>query len=368
MNFFFSDELLVFIRANSNALLDEIMLLITGYGPFFVFGGMIIFLFIKKKFKEIFLLFFAVLASLEIVYLIKKIIQIPRPSIVEIYNIAYLTYSNGFSFPSLHAAFGFAFIPICLIIFKNFWIRLLLIIFLVLIAVSRIYLAVHFIEDVIAGAAIGLSVSYLIIILDKKLLLYEKFIYHFLTKLEFRRQVAHLFTGLAIILLVKLNLINVMILLAVLIIGGFISLISRKYQIPIVHQVLTFFERPDEIKRFPGKGSFYLVLGALLSLFLFEQQVALAAIAIMAIGDSFTSLVGIYFGQFSNPFNPAKNIEGTIFAILAATLGAFNFVEFNQALLGSVGGMIFESITKAKINRVIDDNLLIPLIAGFIMS
>ena len=122
------------------------------------------------------------------------------------------------------------------------------------------------------------------------------------------------------------------------------------------------------MKKFPGKGSFFLVLGSLLALLFFEENIALAAIAIMAVGDSITSLVGIYFGQLKNPFNPSKHLEGTIFAIIIGTIAAFTFVPFQDAFLASVIAMTFEALTIKRIDRIIDDNVLIPLIAGFTMS
>jgi dolichol kinase len=344
------------------------MLIITGYGPFLIMATVIIFLLFKRKFRELFLVIITVLAALESAYLLKKVFLVPRPSMAEVYDIAYLTYSNGFSFPSQHAAFSFSLIPLVFYIFKPLWVRIPFVIFLISIAFSRIYLAVHFVDDVVAGGILGLLLALAILQIEKKFLLFEKCMFRFLTNLEFRRQFAHLVTGLSIIVLVKLNLLNAFGLLVILVFGAMASLLSMKYHIPIVHELLKYFERPNQIRKFPGKGSFYLVLGAFFSLLLFERQIALAAIAIVAVGDSFTAIVGAYFGQFRNPFNPDKNIEGTVFAIFVSTLAAFTFVDFNLALLGATGGMLFESVTKGHINRIVDDNLFIPLVSGFIMS
>lgn len=368
MDFFFNSEFIIFIRDHSSELLDQVMLFITEFGPYLVLLGLLFYALFKRKFAIALTLVVAIASSLEIVYLIKKILQIPRPPVKETYDIALLIYSNGFSFPSLHSAFSMSVIPFLKHLFSSVTIRLSIVVFLFAIALSRVYLAVHYVEDVVVGGLIGFIVALIIIKSEKKHDLYNKFIYHFLTKLEFRRQCAHLFTGLAIILLLKIDWLNVYILSAVLIVGGLTSILSRKHRLPLIYPVLEFFERPDELRKFPGKGSFFLVLGSLLSLLIFEEQIALAAIAIMAIGDSVTSIFGIYFGRWKNPLNPIKHLDGTLFAILLATIGAYTFVDFHQAFIASTVALIFESITRKKINTVIDDNLVIPLIAGFVMT
>jgi len=62
------------------------------------------------------------------------------------------------SFPSGHAAAGFAFMGFvaCLFFSKNKFAQLLLAITAVLIGYSRMYLSQHFLEDVVAGAILGI--------------------------------------------------------------------------------------------------------------------------------------------------------------------------------------------------------------------
>ena len=121
------------------------------------------------------------------------------------------------------------------------------------------------------------------------------------------------------------------------------------------------------MEKFPGKGSFFLVLGSFLAMLLFDEKIALAAIAIMAVGDSLTTIIGIYFGSIKSPLNPMKHLEGTMLAIIAGTIAAFNFVPFQMAFFGAVVAMLFEALTIRHIDNLIDDNLLIPLVAGITM-
>ena len=88
----------------------------------------------------------------------------------------------------------------------------------------------------------------------------------------------------------------------------------------------------------------------------------------MSVGDALTNIVGRYFGKWKIPFNPKKHFEGTIVAIFASTFTAFFFVDFAPALLGSTAAMLVETLP-LKIGKIeIDDNLVIPIVAGFVMT
>ena len=150
--------------------------------------------------------------------------------------------------------------------------------------------------------------------------------------------------------------------------GCLFSLLKKKKKIPIIYPILRTFERPKQMKTFPGKGSFFLVMGSFIALVLFPEPIALAAIAIMAIGDSLTTLIGVYFGFIKSPTNNLKHLEGTALAIIAGTIAAFNFVSFEKAFIGAFVAMLFEALTIRHLDRVIDDNLLIPIIAGLTMT
>lgn len=187
-------------------------------------------------------------------------------------------------------------------------------------------------------------------------------------RFELRRQIAHLAIGGFIVFFLKLQLLNEKILFIVLIFGGVLSLAMKRYKIPFLYHILSFFERPADLKHFPGRGSFFLVLGSLLSLLFFERNIALAAIAIMAIGDAITTIIGTYFGRIKNPLNPVKHLEGALVAIIFSTIAASFFVDFEKAFWAATIGMVVESTMLRSISRVIDDNVIIPLVAGAVMT
>lgn len=348
--------------------LDAFMLFMTDFGLLYFALLLIAFLILKKKYKEIVLIAFTGAFALEISYLSKMIFQTPRPFAAAIVATIPLTQASGLSMPSLHTAVCFSLWPYMPRIFGNKKPLLILgYILIILIALSRLYLGVHYFSDLIAGGLIGYFLAKTWLYYDEKFKIIRWVLFHIRDKLELRRQIAHLLTGCAIVLLLKLQLINAEFLFMILVVGGIISLLERKYRLPLIDRILRYFERPHDLKIFPGKGSFFLILGALITLLLFKGDIALAAISIMAVGDAITTIVGTYFGRLSNPLNPKKHLEGTGIAIIFSTLAAFFFVDFEKAIMASIVAMIAESLYVPYLSDVLDDNLFIPLVAGVVM-
>jgi dolichol kinase len=185
-------------------------------------------------------------------------------------------------------------------------------------------------------------------------------------KKEVKRAVFHIGLGLFIVILsFFLSVLELVALLsAILIIGLFISIISRKRDVPIVCSLLGTFER-EECKNFPGKGSFYFIAGCLFALLLFETQIALASIMILAFGDSFAKIMG-HFGKIKTRFHAEKKLEGTAIGIIAGILAAMWFVTPVQAFFGTLIAMIGEYIDFEYLQ--INDNVLIPVVAGIFMT
>ena len=61
------------------------------------------------------------------------------------------------------------------------------------------------------------------------------------------------------------------------------------------------------------------------------------------------------------PYNKAKKLEGTVAGIIVSTIGCLLFVAPYKAIIVSTISMIVESIPLP-----INDNLMIPLVAGLL--
>jgi len=179
----------------------------------------------------------------------------------------------------------------------------------------------------------------------------------------------HIAVGLITIALIYYNLLSPFAILLLIIIGILLSFLCKRMRIPIISTFLDQVERDEQRHKFPGKGTIFFFIGVLLSLQLFEQDIALAAIMVLTFGDSISHMFGAQFGRLKNIFNgkSKKLLEGTLAGTLAGFFGAVFFVPIPEAFLGSAAAMIAEVIKIDFNENTLDDNLIVPLIAGTVM-
>jgi len=171
------DKILVkYVSFLRNAFLDNVFLAVTFISSeaiiFLVLTSL--FLFRDKKRRWIFPLWVTFGISAVVSFILKVTIQRARPfqlGIVSLLPSLQEASQNiwNFSFPSSHTVFAFCAIPILSQQYpklKNVWIGIA-----ALIALSRVYLGLHFFSDVIAGGLIGYVIGMLIVKLEKE----EKF-------------------------------------------------------------------------------------------------------------------------------------------------------------------------------------------------
>lgn len=185
--------------------------------------------------------------------------------------------------------------------------------------------------------------------------------------LEFRRAVFHLCAGLAVIIFTILLTTDIMLPLlgTIVVVGIMLSLLCRRYKLPVIETFLTYFERAKHRKEHPGRGPILLFLGCFIALFFFDIRIALASIMVLAVGDSFTNIFGP-FGKMKTKMHKKKFLEGTIAGIIGATLGAMLFVPLWIAFVSTLIAMFAELADLSK--YYLDDNIVIPVIAGLLMT
>lgn len=180
--------------------------------------------------------------------------------------------------------------------------------------------------------------------------------------LELKRQAFHFFLGIAIVLLYNFHILNARRMFIILIIGILLSIASSRYRVPGIAWFLDKFDRKHA--KFPGQGAVFYVLGCFAVIGLFPPDIASAAILVLAAGDSFSTIIGKHFGKHRMG---SKSIEGTVAGIVLGFLGAFLFVPFLTAFLGAFVAMLSEALDIRLFNKVIDDNLLVPVVAAIVM-
>jgi dolichol kinase len=190
---------------------------------------------------------------------------------------------------------------------------------------------------------------------------------------EVSRQIAHLITGLILVALIYIasfyiDTILIKILIFIILIAGLvIALASKSLRIPVIWWFLKKFEHEQDLKSLPGKGVLFMFLGAFLSLIFFPLNTALAAITILALGDSIAPLVGMYHGKIRHPFSSKRYTEGFLAGIAVSFIGAMFFVSWPQALIAATAAMVIEGLDIELRISPADDNLVIPIVAGVVI-
>ena len=131
----------------------------------FILVALVIFIFWRKRKVIIGTFLAAVLAKFVIVDLIRWIWPKARPFVENNVHLL-INKINQSAFPSGHAAFAFALSAV--VYFYNKKAGILFFVASFLIAVSRVFVGVHWPSDIVAGAGIGIFSGWLVIRIFKK--------------------------------------------------------------------------------------------------------------------------------------------------------------------------------------------------------
>lgn len=160
---FFETKIGLHLEINSyhSGFFDLFFKYLTHLGDGIMFGALVvIFFFINKKASLVFAI--TGIATLLVTHFFKRIVfkGVPRP--VELIGKDNLHLVEGVkmahwnSFPSGHTIAAFAIATILIYRTRNFYLQFLYFGLAVLAGFSRVYLSQHFVEDILAGSALGI--------------------------------------------------------------------------------------------------------------------------------------------------------------------------------------------------------------------
>jgi len=287
--------------------------------------------------------------------IVKKITAIPRPFWQQPQVLGVISnIPTDYSFPSLHTALSTLFAWILSSIYPKLcwlWFGIMAII-----AYSRIRLGLHYPQDIIGGFALATIAFWFFYLLahNQKTLKWGK-------NPNTRRKLVHLFYGLFLVFLLEYGFINKQLLL---IWTGFLFLITIISPLmPVgMRNLILYFER-NQKAQFLAIGPLLFTFSSLLAVSLFRQNIALAAILNLAIGDSVNALVGSFW-----PREKKKRLTASLAAYLAVTLIASQYIPLKISATSSLATLLLE-FSEPKIGeRKIDDNFFIPLLSGTLMT
>lgn len=182
---------------------------------------------------------------------------------------------------------------------------------------------------------------------------------------EIHRKIIHILLGSSAIIFYYYNLVNALIVLLLVLITFFGLLILNMTNVKFLSSLVRYLSREES--RLKGIGALTFGMGIFLAIFLFRKNIALASISILTFGDSMSNLYGRLIGKTSLAWNPLKNAEGLIFSILFSSIIASFFVNPIYAIIASALSLIIEGFHLSIDKMSVDDNILIPIIAGTIL-
>ena len=177
-------------------------------------------------------------------------------------------------------------------------------------------------------------------------------------KRELQRKVVHV-TSLLIVagyyILPKAAVLLIMTLFLILFLEIEFVRIDLKLKLPLFHRL---YRKKEEDRL---SGNVFFLLGAIIAISVFSKEIAIAAILMTTFGDAAAALFGKRFGRTWIPKLKNRAVEGCMAEFVVDLLIGFVFLGSWPVILVMAGtATIVETVVEK-----IDDNLLIPLFAGF---
>ena len=120
--------------------------------------------------------------------------------------------------------------------------------------------------------------------------------------------------------------------------------------------ILEHLERDRNMSR-PGLQALYANVGILISYLLFGS-LSIVGVLVLAVGDSFSTLIGKLLGKTPVFYNEEKSWEGSLAFFLSSYIVLVFVMDLREALFLSLSGALLESFKLR-----LDDNLTLPIFA-----
>jgi membrane-associated phospholipid phosphatase len=160
----FFDPGITDILRNALPGLGDFFLIVSQFGSELVFIGLLLVLYWAVNKEEAILATYVLIASIIVNYWLKYIIAKERPPASNYYPGA--DYSN-YSTPSGHSQFSATLYGWFAVRIRRWWMVLIAIVLTTLVGISRVYLGVHFLEDVLLGWGVGILMIIVFVYIEK---------------------------------------------------------------------------------------------------------------------------------------------------------------------------------------------------------
>lgn len=177
-------------------------------------------------------------------------------------------------------------------------------------------------------------------------------------KTELQRKVVHV-TSLLIVagyyILPKAAVLFIMTLFLIVFLELEFLRIDLKLKLPLFHKL---YRKKEENTL---SGNVFFLIGAIIAISVFAKEVAIAAILMTTFGDAAAALFGKKFGRTWIPKLKNRAVEGCMAEFAVDIFIGFVFLDLWPVILVMAGTA---TIVETVVDKI-DDNLLIPVFAGF---
>ena len=168
-------DVFFFLNGSNSVLLDNFFYIFTNRWTWLIFYICFLWVFVyKKNWREIICVLGAIVLLILFTDQVSSGFFKPffhrfrpthHPDFMDYVKIVFNYRGGNYGFISSHAANAFGFATFCALIFRNKPFTFTIFLYAFLNAYSRIYIGVHFISDVIAGAFVGMLIAWIIYLL-----------------------------------------------------------------------------------------------------------------------------------------------------------------------------------------------------------
>lgn len=151
--------------------------------------------------------------------------------------------------------------------------------------------------------------------------------------------------------------------LGVLAFGVILSFVQEKRPLPGITFILKRYDKKTDA--IPGEGPLTFFLGAVITWFLFPQEIAIPAMIAMTFGDPMAYLFGNLIRGTKMPWNRRKTVTGFLsFLIVSGIIISIVYDPVIGITMALIAGIV-ESIDW-KVKVICDDNVVVPVVSSFI--
>ena len=159
----FQRQILLHMAGLHTTFQNHVAQFLTLFGEQFLLVAIAVFIYWNINRKKGFVIAMSLINALTAMGIIKAVVRFPRPWILmEDIETIRLQTATGYSFPSGHTTGAASTFTSIAVTFRKRWLSIVCAVMITLTGLSRIYLCVHWPQDVIGGILIGCGLSFLL--------------------------------------------------------------------------------------------------------------------------------------------------------------------------------------------------------------